>query len=442
MYIIIGLGKTGLAVAKHLKRNNIEFICNDHKNASVPSELLQHFVKMPNDIPNVAITAMVLSPGISSIYSASNAFVLFANERKIPIISDIELFCKFFPNKKYIGITGTNGKSTTSTLVWEIFKNAGYNAALCGNIGVSPFANAIDAEICIVELSSFQLEITNVQLEIGAIINIIPDHLDRYHTLENYKKEKLKIVALSKKAIVNLELEIHGENVVTCSHIADADCKIVDDMIFVNGQKVCAFPKVRLLGVHNRQNILFAFAIAFEFGIPSDIILKTIENFNAIEHRIEFAGKLKGTTFYNDSKATNIDSTLNALRAINSPTFLIVGGKLVEDITNLFENDAFENVKMIAAIGSSAGVIVKELQKYNTNRPSRQIKFCISGNVEKAVKDLFFHAKNLNDAVVLLSPFCKSFDQFTSFEERGKLFKKCINELITIENDDNSSAGM
>lgn len=434
MYLILGLGRTGLAVANYFLTKNINFVFNDDSKSHLSKVLQEKFVASASEIVGKNIEALILSPGISSKYNVVNSFVIYAKENGIPIISDIELFQKFYPEKIYIGVTGTNGKSTTSTLVYEILKNAGKSVVLCGNIGTSPFANAIDAEICVIEISSFQLEITNAKFEIGAIINITPDHLDRYPTTEYYAKEKLKIINLAKKTIVNANLNCKDANVITCSHEELADYEIMNNEITFKHNVVCKFPKMKLIGNHNKQNVLFGFAVCHQLRIEKDVIINTIENFNAIEHRIEFVDNIENVSFYNDSKATNIDSTLNALQAISGPTFLIAGGKLVENISNLFENSAFKHVKMVALIGSAAGVIAKALQEHNNRNINRQIKYCLSGNIEKAIEDLYFHAKKVENSTILLSPFCKSFDQFSSFEERGKLFKEYITNLIIKQN--------
>lgn len=430
MYIVLGLGRTGLAVANYFAANGIDFVFNEPNTSAVPLGIKHLAVDSPARIESKKIKAVIASPGISTVYSPANPFILYAREKCIPVISDIHLFHDFFPDKKYIAITGTNGKSTTATLVHKILQSVGKNAALCGNIGQSPFANAVDADICVMEISSFQLEITLIQFDISSVINITPDHLDRYTTFENYAKEKLRIVELSKSCIVNQNINITGSNVIYFSN--DAPCtgySIINGEICYKGEPLCQFPKTKLLGEHNRENIMAAFAVCHQLGVEIPAILKAIENFDAIEHRIEFVREANNVKFYNDSKATNIDSTLNALRAIKAPVFLIAGGKLVEDISDIFANDAFGNVKMVAAVGSSAEIITKELQKHNNMHPNKQIKYCIAGDIKKALSELYFHAQKKEGTVILLSPFCKSFDQFKSFEERGQLFKKYVYDL-------------
>lgn len=432
MYIIYGYGRTGKAVVNFCLQNNIKFLIYDDNSTLLQDDKITGKVIdfPPQNAEN--IDAIIFSPGISTKYNPSNQFVDFAKKYHIPMISDIELFMRFFPKKKYVAITGTNGKSTTVTLVYEIFRYAGYSVALSGNIGVSPFENAIDCDVCILEVSSFQLEITNgIEFDISAVLNITPDHLDRYSTLENYKKEKMRICELSKQSIVNIHIENSYQNVInfSISH-ENTGFYVKGDIILYQNKEICLFPQTLLLGEHNRENILCAFAVSYLFGVNLEKISGAISVFKGIEHRLELVLEKHGILFYNDSKATNLDSTYNALRAINGDIFLIAGGKLVEDITGIFEKEEFRNVKMIALIGSSAGMIAKELNHYNNQCENKKIKFFLCGTLEKAVYLLYEESKKYGKATVLLSPFCKSFDQFKNFEERGKEFKGYVNALV------------
>jgi UDP-N-acetylmuramoylalanine--D-glutamate ligase len=431
MYIILGYGKTGQAVAKFFSNNNIQFLIHDSNTNILHEHNLDGRILESPPHNATGIKAIICSPGISTQYSPTNDFITFAQNNNIPIISDIQLFYEFFPNKKYIAITGTNGKSTTTTLTYEILKNAGLNAALCGNIGTSPFANAIHCDICVIEISSFQLEIThNITFDLSAIINITPDHLDRYPTIQEYSKEKLRIIELSKKCIVNQNIHHNFTNTLSFS-ITDENNGYFfkNGNILLNQQILCQFPTTPLLGSHNTENILCAFALCHLFGIEINQICNGISQFKGIQHRLELIHTKKGIKYYNDSKATNLDSTYNALRALPGNIFLIAGGKLVEDVTGIFAKKEFQNVKIIALIGSSAGKISKELQEHNSKN-TKKIKYFLCGNLEKAVELLTQEAKKLENSNILLSPFCKSFDQFKNFEERGEKFKKHVESLV------------
>jgi UDP-N-acetylmuramoylalanine--D-glutamate ligase len=431
MYIILGYGKTGQAVAKFFLKNNIQFLINDSNTNILHANNLEGRILESPPHNSVGIKAIICSPGISTQYLPTNDFIIFAKNNNIPIISDIQLFYEFFPSKKYIAITGTNGKSTTTTLTYEILKNAGLNVALCGNIGTSPFENAINCDICVLEISSFQLEIThNITFDFSAIINITPDHLDRYPTIQEYSKEKLRIIELSKKCITNQNIHHNFQNTLSFSVTEEnTGYFFKNGNIFLNQKILCQFPTTQLLGLHNTENILCAFALCHLFGIEINQICDGISKFKGIQHRLELIHTTKDIKYYNDSKATNLDSTYNALRALSGNIFLIAGGKLVEDITGIFEKKEFQNVKMIALIGSCAGKISKELQEYN-NKNTKKIKYFLCGSLEKAVELLTQEAQKVENSSILLSPFCKSFDQFKNFEERGEKFKKYVEALV------------
>lgn len=422
MYIILGYGRVGKAVAKFLINNDIDFAIAD--SAPISDSLVEkHIIKeFPTDIAN--IKAIVASPGISSKYNIQNPFIQAAKQANIPIVSDIQLFMEMFPQKKYIAITGTNGKSTITTLTYEICKHAGIKASLSGNIGFSPFENAIDCDVCVLEVSSFQLEITNnVHFDLSLISNITPDHLDRYTLLENYTKEKLRITELSKKCIINETVHHNYKNTIpfSVSNMIDG-YYFHDKCVYFGREKLSPIPTTP--NPQNPENIISALALTHCFGINIEKIVEAIQSFGGIEHRLEFVREIKGVRFYNDSKATNLDSTYNALRILKGDILLIAGGKLTDDIDGVFSKEEFRSIKMIALIGSSAGKIKKELQSCNS-----KIKHSLCGNLQTATKVLFGEAKKYNNPIIVLSPFCKSFDQFGNFEERGQRFKEVVSSL-------------
>ncbi len=359
-----------------------------------------------------------------------------AAEKEIPVWSEIEFFAQALKalrdeqnySAKVIAITGTNGKSTITTMTYEICKNAGLNASLSGNIGVSPFENAIDCDVCVLEISSFQLEITHgVKFDISLISNITPDHLDRYQTFENYAQEKLRIAELSKICIINEAVHHNCINAVPFSTIKSVDgYYFYDGYIYFKSEKLCKIPNTT--NPQNPENIISVFALTHLFGVNTNNITNAISRFVGVEHRLEFVCEKNGVKYYNDSKATNLDSTYNALQILKGDILLIAGGKLVDDISGVFSKKEFQAVKMIALIGSSAGKIKKELQEHN-KKNSCKIKHSIAGNLESAVKILTEEAKKYKTPIILLSPFCKSFDQFSNFEERGKKFKEILSLL-------------
>ncbi len=425
MYIILGYGVTGIAVQHFLEQHGENYYIYDSQAISTP-ELQKYIIHSP-PYNNANIKGIVLSPGISTQYNVNVQkpewqFIEYARNNQIPIISDIQLFIEFYPNKQYIALTGTNGKSTTATLVYEICKQAEINASLSGNIGVSPCKNAINSQVCILEISSFQIEITNnIQFELSTIINITPDHLARYKTLEEYTKTKLKIINLSKNCIINHNIPHSNPNTIEFSTTKECQgYSLQKNKILFCNEEIASLPPTYI----PHENILSAFGICHQFGIDPTIIINTISQFKGIEHRLEFVTEIDGVKFYNDSKATNIHSTHNALKTLKGHNiFLIAGGKLEDEITDIFSVPEFHNIQMIGLIGSASGTISKELITHNT-KSSKKIKYCLYGNIEKALPLLFQEAKKLENAVIILSPFCKSFDQFQNFIERGLAFKK------------------
>lgn len=439
MNIILGYGRTGRALAHFFQNTNKDFTIFDENPQSLsqtdfPKNIIHEIPKSSLEIERI-----IVSPGISTQYSRSqnstNNFITFAEENAIPMVSDIELFMKLFPKKEYLGITGTNGKSTTTTLLNHILQKCGLNSALCGNIGVSPFENAINSEICAVEISNAQIELThNIQFDISAITNLSPDHLDRYPSVELYYKMKLEIASLSKTLIVNQSIlenfTIEHKNVIPFSIETQCDgYYIYNNKIFFKGLEICQLPKIQLLGKHNLENILCAFAVCHQFGCDVEKSVNAISEFQGISHRLQHIATKNGVKFFNDSKATNLDSTLNALRAFNLPVFLIAGGKLVEDISGIFAKEEFANVETVGIVGACSAIIAKEIHKHNEKNPSKKIKYILCGDIKKATEMLYIEAQKIQNSSILLSPFCKSFDQFKDFEHRGDYFCKVVENL-------------
>ena len=439
MNIILGYGRTGRALARFFQTNGKDFlIFDENPQSSVFTDFPKNII---HEVPksSLEIELFIVSPGISTKHSrpqnVTNQFVKFAQENKIPMVSDIELFIKLFPKKKYLGITGTNGKSTTTTLLNHILKECGLNSALCGNIGVSPFENATNAEVCAVEISNAQIELTHdVEFDISAITNLSPDHLDRYKSVEIYYKTKLEISSISKTLIVNQSIlerfTVNHKNIIPFSVEKQCDgYYIYNNAIFFKELEICQLPEIHLIGKHNLENILCAFVVSHQFGCNVEQSINAIGTFQGIVHRLQYIATKNGVKFFNDSKATNLDSTFNALRSFNSPVFLIAGGKLVEDISGIFAKDEFANVKTIGIVGACSAVLAKEIQKHNEENPSKAIKYILCGDIKKAAEMLYVEAQKFPNSSVLLSPFCKSFDQFKDFEHRGDYFCSAVENL-------------
>jgi UDP-N-acetylmuramoylalanine--D-glutamate ligase len=401
MYLIFGCGLTGASVARFLAQKNLKFIIIDtRKNPPQQNNLppcQSCFGNIDKNILN-NIQTIILSPGINP----DNILINYAKQLNIKIISDIDLFYSYYPNKIYLGITGSNGKSTTTKLIEHLlnFSNkAAKKAIACGNIGLPICDTGENYTYYVIEFSSYQLDITNnIKLKYGVVLNISPDHLDRYQNFDNYINSKLKIYNLSTTNIINPDnpytQNIQGINL------------IQEDF------------KTNLLGKHNQENILTAITICQNLGMDLTKIKNTLLTFKGLPHRLEFVVNINNIDFYNDSKATNSISTISAINALlekYQTITVILGGEIKnENYTELFK---LINTKIAIAIliGSSSTEFTKQIK--------------ISKYEAKSMQNAVKIAKNLKTDVVVLSPACASFDWYNNFEQRGEDFKQCLETI-------------
>lgn len=367
----------------------------------------------------------------------------------IKLSSEMNLFFEQCKSKNIIGITGTNGKSTTATLINEILKTKFTNTKkqkvfFGGNIGgtlLNQLSKISEDDIVVLELSSFQLQnLANIKKSphIAVILNLTPDHLDQHKDFQEYKNAKSNIVKFQTKndsVIINA----NDQNVAEiCQNIKskifrfainsnkkNLDAFVEKNKIFVfNNQEknhIISKSNIFIPGNHNIENILAAVLVAKRFNVSSEKIKKAIINFKGLEHRVEFVSQLNGVKFYNDSKATTSDSTIAAIKSFSKPVILIAGGKDKNvDLTQL-ANVISKNVKNLILIGQTASKIENLVKK---NQGLKSVN--ISNTLEKAV----IIAKKLseNGDIVLFSPSSSSFDQFENFEQRGKIYKKLIQK--------------
>ena len=349
--IVAGAGKSGIASAGLLIRNGAKVVIYDQNTEADRNSILEGFAK--GDNPTLELGELkdeildgadlfVISPGIP----VDAPFVEKVRKRGIPIWGEIELAAHF--NKGCIAaITGTNGKTTTTTLVGEMFKNYKEDSLVVGNIGLpfTRFADATNEDMLVAaEISSFQLEtIVDFKPHVSAVLNLTPDHLNRHYTFDNYANTKFRItenqsaedyivlnyddpetkvradkVGAAKIAWFSHEIEVEEGAFVRDEHIFIKHDGKEDDILEVSG--------IKILGEHNLENVLAAVAIAFYMNVPTDIIRDTVYAFNGVEHRIEFVREVKGVRYYNDSKGTNPDAAIKAIKAMKSTTLLIGGG--------------------------------------------------------------------------------------------------------------------
>ena len=430
MKLILGLGVTGLSVARFFIRNNIPFRIADSRQEppmlkiSKNENLLHDFSfgdwseSLLDDISEV-----IISPGIAE----SESIVRWIHEKNISIISDIELFGRYV-KAPIIGITGSNGKSTVTQLLGEMALASAFKAYICGNIG-NPVMESIydDAELYIVELSSYQLDYTN-QLDLFAavITNISPDHLDRYDNYEAYISSKLSIYNYCKHKAINLSdsllSEINGDclygfdiNDSKCKFIAKTDKNI--HKIYFNNEEIISSEGLAIVGVHNIENILAALSLGDMIGLSIANMVNATKAFKGLEHRLEFVTNINSVDYFNDSKSTNANSTITAINALSDryDSIILIAGGIAknEDYSTMFRLIG-KKIQSIFLIGES-----KELFSQN-------IKGCSVNLVESMEEAVISSKKLAKEGAVLLSPGCASFDMFSDFSERGVVFKNLV----------------
>lgn len=443
---IIGMARSGIAAANVLHAKGARVIISDGKeredfDSNVIDSLLIKGVELrfkddlaalPNDI-----SLTVISPGLS-IY---HPVVAKLRERGIEVISEIELAYRLNPQIPIIAITGTNGKTTTTSLIGQILRNEGRNAKIAGNIGiplVQEIANIDSNGIIAAEISSFQLEaIDKFTPHIAVLLNITPDHLDRHGTMEKYIETKGFLFQNQSKtdfAILNRD----DENVVSLAYAVPSEIiwfsrqQELDEGIFIRDGKIVIRyqgleyiiiepQKIRIKGAHNLENSMAAIGAAFAAKVSINTIRDTLISFKGVEHRLEVVREIDGVLFINDSKGTNTDAAIKALDAYPNPIVLIAGGKDKGTSFASFARKIKERVKELILIGQAAPIIEAEVREEGFFN----IHHC------KTMEDAVRRADELAEKgdIVLLSPACASFDMFRNYEERGAVFKNAVNKL-------------
>ncbi|KPU28323.1 UDP-N-acetylmuramoyl-L-alanyl-D-glutamate synthetase [Caloranaerobacter sp. TR13] len=451
--LILGLGISGVSTAKALNKLNVNIIISDRKKEDELKPYIDElrgikvkYVLGTNDVDLDNIDLIIKSPGIP----LNLPIISKAVEKGIEVITDIELAYRISSNQ-FIAITGTNGKTTTTTLIGEVFKNANKVCHVTGNVGVGILWKLINSnknDIFVVEVSSFQLESTKYfKPKASVILNITPDHLKWHGSFDNYINAKKKIFANQDKddyTILNYDDKLLRKlssevcsNIIFFSqcHELENGVYVKDNKIVVNDGKkiipVISCNEIKIPGKHNLENALAAVSVGWVMGVDLEVIADTLRNFEGVEHRLEFVDEINGVSFYNDSKATNPDAAIKAIEAIESPIILIAGGL---DKGNEFDEfiSSFNNkVKELILLGETAIKIKDAAIKLGF----RNIH--IVENMEKAVEKSYELAKSGDN--VLLSPACASWDMYKNFEERGKDFKRAVNSLRGLNNDKKES---
>ncbi|WP_018963002.1 UDP-N-acetylmuramoyl-L-alanine--D-glutamate ligase [Coprothermobacter platensis] len=425
--LVLGYGVSGQSAESFLVSRGANVYVYDEKDIKTKVAPVLH--GLPDDLQ---IDLCVTSPG----FSINHPIIRELTTNHVPVVGELELSFDASRWNYWIAVTGTNGKTTTTSLIGHLLKKAGHQVVIGGNIGVpitSFLTQPISETIIVAEVSSFQLEtVYTFRPQVAAFLNLTPDHLDRHGTMENYFNTKARIFAMQQeqdRAVLNAEdrwtrslLGTLKSQTVTFG-IEKGDVHWENGMLLIDGKAVASLDNVKLKGTHNLANISAAVACCHHILPENFDYASAISSFLAPEHRIEFVRSVNGVDFYDDSKATNIDSTVVALEAFSEPVILILGGRNkgmdFTPLADFIKNES--SVKWIVLMGESKDSLRDALIKKGID------SFSEADSLEKAVEEAFDVA-NEGD-VVLLSPACASFDMFKNFEERGDKFKEIVKAL-------------
>jgi UDP-N-acetylmuramoylalanine--D-glutamate ligase len=439
--LAIGLARTGVATALFCAKHNAIVTATDarpeNELGDAPGKLREAGVKLElgGHVENtyLAQDLIIPSPGVP----ADDPLLLKARSKGITVWSEIELAYRFLEGEM-IGITGSNGKTTTTTLVHHILKTAGRNALLAGNVGTALIGRVDEMNgktVSVVELSSFQLELTDkFRPDIAVFLNLTPDHLDRHKTIEAYAAAKARIFANQTEldaAVLNADdaptvaLAPKKPQVFWFSRkdrVEKGACVQGDDVVIVHRGKeelVMKVAEIPLAGQHNIENVLAAATAARLANVDAATIGKAVKSFAGVEHRLEFVAEIGGVRYYNDSKATNVDATLKALDAFPGGILVILGGKDKGSDYTVLQKPLREKAVLALLIGAAADKIEKQI--------AGSVAIERAGALGAAVQVASQAAKSGD--VVLLAPACASFDQFENYEHRGRVFKELVRKL-------------
>jgi UDP-N-acetylmuramoylalanine--D-glutamate ligase len=439
--LIVGAARSGLAAADFLHSCGAHVTINDAKSESeltVAPALRRKGIEVvagshPPEIFEQA-ELIVASPGVPLALEAFQ----HARAAGVEIISEIELAARFLKGR-LIGITGSNGKTTTTTLIGELLKDAGFYTQVGGNIGtplISLAEHSREDGFTVIELSSFQLEaVETLHLFAAVLINITPDHLDRYRSMDEYAAAKARIFInqmASDLAVLNADDErVNAMDALTRAHVVRfSRQRELESGIFLRGTDIISRQggaekvllnrrEIRLRGDHNLENVMSALAVGLACGASPDSLQTTIRSFHGVEHRLEFVGSINGVDFYNDSKATNVDAAIKSLEAFSGGLIPILGGKDKGSDYAPLAPLVSERCQHVILIGAATEKIAAAL--HNT-RPLHR-----AATLPEAV-ELGLKLSRAGDTV-LLAPACASFDMFDNYEHRGRVFKEAVKSL-------------
>ena len=426
---MVGLARSGAAAARALWARGEPVIGVDAGQPTEAQGLRAEGIETWTGVEGLAelrrARAVVKSPGVPR----EAPVIRTAREQGVPVLGELELGWRLI-ERPFVAVTGTNGKTTTSELLGAIWRAAGLEVEVAGNVGtaVSSLTSLHDEATVICEASSFQLEDTVAFApEVAVLLNLTPDHLDRHGTLEDYRQAKRSIFAHQNAGDVAVlpaslsALRAGSGHVVTFGG-EGADLERGDGTLRWRGRPLLATGEIRLRGDHNVENAMAAAAAALAHGIPADAVVAALREFAGVEHRLEQVARIAGVDWVNDSKATNVASTTVALAAFDAPVHLILGGQAQGQSFAALREPIAAHARAAYLVGEAAAELERELGG------ALPIERC--GDLATAVARA--HASATSGEVVLLSPACKSFDQFPGgFEERGARFKELVAALGT-----------
>ena len=442
--VVFGLGKAGLSAVQKLSLCNVTLIAVDD---SIDSLQKLNEKNLPNvsvmnlsDVNWSEVDFLLLSPGVPFTHPEPHAVVKLAQKENCPIICDIELLYKANNNSKFIGITGTNGKSTTTALIGHIMKHSGLKVAVGGNIGIPALDLETLEEGCyVIEMSSYQLDlIDQMKFNISVWLNITPDHIDRHGNIEGYIKAKIHIFAHQNKndvAIIGVDDEYSKDvyknlkesnligNIIPISveHVLPDGISLINGIIYdnISGKKQIMLEDLKYLrGKHNAQNIAAAYAAVKFSGVLENNFIKYLKTFKGMPHRMQYIENKNGIIYVNDSKATNAEAASKALDTYDNIYWLAGGVAKAGGIESL--RHLFPKIKHAFLFGQARDEFAKTLKG--------SVEYSVFSSMEeafKAARNLAIEEKTHNP-VILLSPACASFDQWQNFEARGDAFCKMV----------------
>jgi len=446
--LVVGLARTGVAASLFSAGYGATVTATDEKPEAEMVETAARLraagVKLELGAHTPALflaqDLIVISPGVPAKLPALE----LARAQGIPVWSEIELAWRFLRGK-LVAITGSNGKTTTTSLVAHILKTAGIATLVGGNIGVPLLAlveSSTDSSVTVAEISSFQLEaIQEFRPEIGVLLNLTPDHLDRHESFESYAAAKMRLFENQLErdaAVLNADDPEITKRMPSRGHVywfsrqkrvAEGAFLRDGEMVFrADGLETVVARRgdIALRGEHNLENVLAACAAAHLAGALASAIAGGVKTFRAVEHRLEFVAEVGGVEFYNDSKATNVDATLKAIEAFPGPLIVILGGKDKGSPYTPLIDPLRQRARLAILIGAAAGKIAADL--------GDALPVEHAGTLDRAVKIAAERAAPGD--VVLLAPACSSFDQFENYEQRGRVFKELVARL-----ENHSAAG-